>query len=815
MTVRREKVIGWGLLAVALLISALATRDAGQRLGQTNPGFGVMDSLLVAVGGLDLGPLQPFDLVRAVNGQLVTSGRELQAEVRRHPPGTALHYLVNRRGQLVEVDVPSQRLSVRHWHQYLSEGLLPSLLFLALGAIVLYLKPGAPETRLFLAFCLNWFAIAGLYSDAHFTYRFTPLFLTAFAFSPAIFIHMALTFPERRAVLGRRPWLAGLPYALAAALAAALNLPGARVPVKWLFTVPAISAAFWGVSLVLLILALLRTSRTGKSPLIRQRARVLATGFAVGQLVPVLGTAYEAIFRSQVPYLNELWRLNILFPMTVAYAMVRYNLFDLRTVIRTGAVYAVVTGLVVLAYAGGITLVNVTFADLGPGRSPFVPAAVVAVAVVLFLNPVYRRTQAVVDRLFFRQRLDVQQSLERVSDAMTTLLDLSRITQLITGTVDDLFKPTRRALLVLDEAGGAYRPAVDAPGLPPAIPKEAPLLAALAQRGIPISRERLQEEPELAGIREAGLARMDAVGVDLLVPVFFHDRMTAFLALGPKRSGLAYTTEDLRVLRLLGNQSAVALENAKTYTALEKAHLELQSALRRVQILESIRANLAKFVPRTVQTLIEQAPEAPEFEKREVDVSVLFVDIAGYTRLSQRFDLERVNELVERYFGSFLDEILRHGGDVNETAGDGLMVIFRDDEPQRHARAAVQTAAAILRRAQQINAELAPAFEPIRLHVGVNSGIAAVGATKIEGGAGTRWVYTASGPVTNLAARLAALGEGDVIFIGAETRGRLEEGWMVEDLGERVLRNVEEPVRVFQLAVTLEVPAAPSLLARS
>jgi hypothetical protein len=163
------------------------------------------------------------------------------------------------------------------------------------------------------------------------------------------------------------------------------------------------------------------------------------------------------MFRTRVPYLNELWRLNFLFPMTVAYAMVRYNLFDLRTVIRTGTVYAVVTGLVVLAYAGAITLVNVTFADLGLGRSPFVPAAVVAVAVVLFLNPVYRRTQAVVDRLFFRQRLDVQHSLDRVSDAMTTLLDLSRIVQLITATVDDLFKPTRRALLVLDEAAGAWR----------------------------------------------------------------------------------------------------------------------------------------------------------------------------------------------------------------------------------------------------------------------------------------------------------------------------------------------------------------------
>ena len=48
---------------------------------------------------------------------------------------------------------------------------------------------------------------------------------------------------------------------------------------------------------------------------------------------------------------------------------------------------------------------------------------------------------------------------------------------------------------------------------------------------------------------------------------------------------------------------------------------------------------------------------------------MLFVDIAGYTRLSERFDLARVNELVERYFGAFLDEIMRHGGDVNETAG--------------------------------------------------------------------------------------------------------------------------------------------------
>lgn len=70
--------------------------------------------------------------------------------------------------------------------------------------------------------------------------------------------------------------------------------------------------------------------------------------------------------------------------------------------------------------------------------------------------------------------------------------------------------------------------------------------------------------------------------------------------------------------------------------------------------------------------LIEESPEAPSLEKREIDCSVLFADITGYTRLSAQLELDQVNQLVERYFGAFLDEILSRGGDVNETAGDGL-----------------------------------------------------------------------------------------------------------------------------------------------
>ena len=254
----------------------------------------------------------------------------------------------------------------------------------------------------------------------------------------------------------------------------------------------------------------------------------------------------------------------------------------------------------------------------------------------------------------------------------------------------------------------------------------------------------------------------------------------------------------------------MALEHARAYTALQETNADLRAAVRRVEILESIRTNLAKFVPRTVQDLIERAPEAPELDKRETDVTVLFVDLVGYTRLTQRLDPSRVNELVERCFGAYLDEILRRGGDVNETAGDGLMAIFRDADPRRHARQAVKCALGILRRTRELNETLHALPEPVAVHIGVNSGLATVGTTKIEGVNGTRWTYTASGQVTIVAARLATLARGDEILVGAEIRRRLGSEARLEDLGERPLRNVDTPVRVFRLAPPdpAPVPAA-------
>jgi class 3 adenylate cyclase len=804
----RAQIVVGGLLGLALLIGARATLDRYQQIGRPFPGFMVMDSLLVAVGGAERGGLEPFDWIRAMDGQFLRWGHELQAEVARRPIGTRVHYLVNRRGQLVETDIATRAYTTHDFKRFVVEGLFAGLLYLALGALVFYLQPGVWRAWLFLAFCLGWFLIDATYADLHTSYRFTPVFMTAWAFSPAFYLHFALTFPRRPALVRRHPAILWIPYAVSAVVAVALQV---RLHPLQYALVPGVGAAYWIIGLVVLIAAFARAAAVGDTPLVRQRARVLTAAFAIGYLPPVLGTVIEAIFRVPVPALDQLWRLNFAFPVGVAYAMVRYNLFDVRAALRLGTIYSAVTGLVVAAYAGAIALLDLFASSLEVSRSPLVPAAIIALSVVV-LNPVHQRIQRVVDRLFFRERLDVQESLEQLSEVMTSLLDLHRIVALIGQTVERLLHPTHQSLLLRDEGQRSYVPPGDGDADAAAsMPADAPLPSCLGRFRIPLTRERLEEDPALAGARDECLHEMGRLGAELIVPVLFRARVAAFLVLGPKRSGAPYTTEDLRLLRMLMNQSAVALENAKAYAALEAVNAELKTTLRRVEILESIRANLSKFVPRTVQTLIEQAPEAPELEKREADVSVLFVDIVGYTRLSERLDPDRVNQLVERYFGSFLDEILKRGGDVNETAGDGLMVIFQDPEPRRHARAAVKCALGIVRRTHEINAKLADApegAEPIAVHLGVNSGLATVGATKIEGVAGTRWVYTASGSVTNVAARLAALGDGDAIMIGPVSRSRLDDGFDLEDLGDQPLRNVEHPVRVYRLHVPVEVPAA-------
>jgi class 3 adenylate cyclase len=386
-----------------------------------------------------------------------------------------------------------------------------------------------------------------------------------------------------------------------------------------------------------------------------------------------------------------------------------------------------------------------------------------------------------------------RQELEKRIFHLKTLYDLSREI----GSLSDTAAIIQNLLMMVLGTFGVERGLI--------------VLHDAAERRIEVMTERgLDDAAAVArALAEHHVAQpLASVDLHICIPFEIDENLKGGIGLGEKLTGEPYTPDDSELLVTLANQAAVAIRNARAHAEVVRYAKELAVSLRRIQILESMKANLAKFVPQTVKALIEKSPEAPLLERREADVSVLFADITGYTRLSANMEIERLNQLVELHFGAFLDEILRLGGDVNETAGDGLMVIFQDPQAQKHAAAAVQAGLAILRRTRETNATLEGYYEPITMHIGVNSGVAAVGATKIEGAAGTRWTYTASGITTNIAARLAALAEGGCIVLSEETRRRVGDEFELTDMGLQPLKNVAQPVRAYRCSLPTEISSA-------
>lgn len=228
-------------------------------------------------------------------------------------------------------------------------------------------------------------------------------------------------------------------------------------------------------------------------------------------------------------------------------------------------------------------------------------------------------------------------------------------------------------------------------------------------------------------------------------------------------------------------------------------NIKLKETLRKVQLLESIQSHLSKFVPKSVQDLITDNPENPDLNKREKDISVLFLDIAGYTRMSENNSRDKMNYLIETYFSEFLNIIVENQGDINETAGDGLMILFQDDNPKVHAINAVTAAMRIRQRTDMINESLKDRYEAVAVNMGINSGLASVGSTRLQGVAGERWTYTASGPVTNIAARVCSISEGGKVLVTDCTAAHLTDRFDLSSPEIRNLKNVSRPILVHEV----------------
>ena len=147
-----------------------------------------------------------------------------------------------------------------------------------------------------------------------------------------------------------------------------------------------------------------------------------------------------------------------LIPLTFAYAIVRFRLFDVQVIVRKSLVYAVltavVTGMYALAVVAGNALVS-TVSSTTVFSSPAFAFGFGLVVVLLF-DPLRRRMQKVVDRLFFRDRADFQTALLEMSRSVVSQLERPKLRELLTARTADLLRLERLELLLPRAEDGAF-----------------------------------------------------------------------------------------------------------------------------------------------------------------------------------------------------------------------------------------------------------------------------------------------------------------------------------------------------------------------
>jgi class 3 adenylate cyclase/tetratricopeptide (TPR) repeat protein len=205
------------------------------------------------------------------------------------------------------------------------------------------------------------------------------------------------------------------------------------------------------------------------------------------------------------------------------------------------------------------------------------------------------------------------------------------------------------------------------------------------------------------------------------------------------------------------------------------------------------------YTPQHLAEKILTTAAALKGERKQV--TVLFVDVSGFTSLSERLDPEEVHRLMSRAFDLMLAEVHRYEGTVNQFLGDGIMALFGAPiAHEDHARRAVHAALGIAHVLEVYQAELRPRGISFRARQGLNTGLVVVGSI----GSDLRMDYTAVGDTTNVAARLQQVGEPGQVTISEATH-RLVRGYFeTRPLGEVHLKGKAEPVAAWEAVAAHE-----------
>lgn len=271
----------------------------------------------------------------------------------------------------------------------------------------------------------------------------------------------------------------------------------------------------------------------------------------------------------------------ILFCITATVAMLKYNLLEMKVVIRKGATYSL-TSLVLLGTFGSfIYLLSHLVQDFMGPLSLTITIVTVFVAASLF-QPILTRLQHTVDKWFFGKRYDHIQTLRQFNQEMKGELDLEHLSSALVTAIANGMQSQGVYLLLPSPVTGNYATYAYCGHQGKGrlfFYSSSLLVATMKQQDTVLDGNDIEVLPSLVSLSDRDRQALEKNSIEMLVPLKGENDLAGMLLLSSKISHAPYTNEERRLLQEVADNIADNVENANQYASIKQRHSDLQQAL--------------------------------------------------------------------------------------------------------------------------------------------------------------------------------------------------------------------------------------------
>jgi len=570
---RRGLLIAVGCLAFVIIGSTLYS--SYQWINKPFPGFFLYGNLTVAPNFLPQWSgkregLRFLDRVVAFQGDSITHPEEIYDLVRRYPPGSKFQYAIKRQETAFQVIIPSMKFSFYDWLLGFGIYLITGLGFLIIGAAPFYFRSTAEATvpLFFMGSAIFlWFASTFDFMTVQVLPREVRIF--CFILTPSAVIHLGLLLSrDRRERKGHIIYLF-LAYGISILLGAFYSLTFFEPLELWSWVLR-LAYAYSCLAALIFLALLWDALRRPTSNLERSRLRIIFVGALLGFFLPTTGAILTSVFLWDIPY-NLIIIPTVFFPISVAYALLKYQLFNLELALKAGLSRVALTGVLLLIY---VVVVSGLGIPMGIYENDILIPIFFSVLVVLIFNPLLRLIEGVLDQYFYRKEYDPIQLQDDVSGVLRTLSKPRSLVKNYLELISDCIQIENSNLYFWSRDEDRYV-AVSSNGDCPDFDEPTRKLAFRCvehfrsiKRGI--SMEEAKGNPHYQGHRNDLLMIFNEFEAEILIPIIFEEVIIGILSFGKKRSGRVYSVDDFRLLCSLADQLSLALQNGMLYERSEK-----------------------------------------------------------------------------------------------------------------------------------------------------------------------------------------------------------------------------------------------------